>query len=419
MTRRTLGAVMVLAITIDGCACETGDPEVVDAAIDPSIDARLDAPVPDAWELIDIGREDGGPDAEGSSEDPCLTAPRGEACARELLRRVDAARCEGERACGRPIGEDGCEIFFPAEGSWLLRASEEELTLVRLGLLEIVPETAACLAERVRTCSTEDPATCGTLFRPVGAPMEGDVCRDDAECGPSMYCDGIERERLPPGGELCVVGTCTLRVAAGEPCAFFDLEPTARPVGPCVAGSVCWEGTCTPIVDGVPAAPGERCNAMREEDGLVYRYCAGSARCAGFTNEQVCYASAELGQACGEDIYCSLDAECRAGVCVPGIRFGGRCGDHDGWCIGTGFGSACIDGICVPNARRLGEECFHGDHQPCVEGVCAPQEDDPTNICQPSLRSAPGGYCRRNDDDCVGGVCCWSTCVAVGDGPVS
>lgn len=108
------------------------------------------------------------------------------------------------------------------------------------------------------------------------------------------------------------------------------------------------------------------------------------------------------------------------GVCVPGIRFGGPCHFEEGhWCDWNGFGSACIDGICVPNERRLGDTCFPHSAQPCTVGVCAPREDDPVDTCQPSLRSPPGGHCRRNDDDCVGGVCCYSTCGAVGDGPVS
>ena len=248
MTRGSFGCAIALglhvaALGVPGCACD-GPSVPEDAAIDPSIDARG----PDAWARPDADRGDAGPDAYDPMEDPCVTSPRSVDCARELLREIDAETCDAERACGRPITEEGCEAYFPTEGADLVRASEDELTLIRLGLLEIVPETVACLRERMRTCSEEDPNTCGPLFRPRVPPVEDRPCRLDAECGERLRCEGEEvgPRGMPVGEELCRVGRCVPRTADGEACEVeLGIDD---PIGPCLRSSVCLEGVCAPIV---------------------------------------------------------------------------------------------------------------------------------------------------------------------------
>lgn len=288
--------------------------------------------------------------------------------------------------------------------------------MVRLGLIEIVPETVACLEERMRVCSEEDPATCGPLFRPRTAPVEGGACRHDVECGEAMRCDGVEPRFILEGPDFCTVGRCVPRTPDGGACS---LRPgvTARPIGQCQSSSVCIDEICVPVVGSEVAAIGDACGFVAEGSGALHRSC-GSGRCA---LESVvggrCVIAADIGEACEQGAGCALDATCFEGHCVARPVWGDPCEEDGSWCSREAFGTTCMDGVCVPNPRRLGDSCEAHYLQPCTEGVCASSEETHEMICQTSLRSPPGGPCRRVDADCLGGVCCAGVCVSLG-GPV-
>ncbi len=319
--------------------------------------------------------------------------------------------------------EEGCEVYFPPEGADLVRASEQELTLLRLGYLEIVPETVACLIERRRTCSDEDPSTCGPLFRTVLEPMEGQPCRDDVQCGPSMRCEGPERTGFPTLDDLCRVGACVPRIADGEPCELRLRSTAERPVGPCLVDSVCVEGVCRSIAGIDPAAVGERCGFVAQGPAAVYRSCRdGQCLTTQPDNLERCVRTAAIGEACGDqpgDALCGVDAACLVEErrCVARPLPCDPCtpGDEGSWCTFEAFGTAYVDGICVPNERRLGDACAAHHVQPCAEGACVLADADATTMtCEPSLMSPAGGPCRDNDDDCLDGVGCIGTCVSLG-----
>ncbi|MBN8613218.1 MAG: hypothetical protein J0L92_21680 [Deltaproteobacteria bacterium] len=420
MTRGSFGCAIALglgvaALGVPGCACD-GPSVSEDASIDPSIDARG----PDAWARPDADRGDAGPDAYDPLEDPCVTSPRSVDCARELLREIDAETCDAERACGRPITDEGCEAYFPSEGADLVRASEDELTLIRLGVLEIVPETLACLRERMRTCSEEDPNTCGPLFRPRVPPVEDRPCRLDAECGERLRCEGEEvgPRGMPVGEELCRVGRCVPRTADGEAC---ELElGIDDPIGPCLRASVCLEGVCASVVRSEAAAFDTPCGYVADGADVVFRSCGAGQCLAQPDGIDRCVPVPAIGEACTDYMWCGRDAACADGRCVALPVFGDPCApsSEGSWCAPEAFGTACIDGICVPNPRRLGETCAPQERQPCSEGICAEDTEDPgTMRCQESLRSRGGQRCRRTDADCLDGVCCAGTCVSLG-GPV-
>lgn len=388
--RRATASLGLVALLI-GCAQSNGRGDDVDAGI--AADTRHDRDV--------LGTHD---TAMTPSEAFCVGLdPRSQACAREVVARIDADTCVDQHACsGTPPSHDECATYYPPEGSWLTAASQGQLVLVRLGVLRVDLDAASCMLRANSTCPTE-VVTCGPLFVPTTERGGGDLCRLNEECGEQMYCALVQNDRV----ELCSAGICTPRLATHAAC-----DPAAG--APCAWNEFCVEGRCQPLREHVYDAPeGARCGWVVDPTGLQDVRCDSDTFCPDArTPMPTCQRRALLGEPCRGG--CAAGLICETETCVhepPLPRVGDPCTrGGQGLCRPGTFGLMCDEGTCARSERRLGERCAQG-WAPCMEGFCAYQEDASgvaADRCGAS-RLPNRAFCGAIDA-CESGVCCGGRC---------
>ncbi|MBI5529137.1 MAG: VWA domain-containing protein [Deltaproteobacteria bacterium] len=255
------------------------------------------------------------------------------------------------------------------------------------------------------------------------------------ECnGKDDDCDGLVDNRAvcPDENEVCVAGRCLGRCVNNE-CPYgrvcksvegqqlcVDPDDVACLYTTCGEGTVCVDGTCSPIpcIEGAPRCVSgvrQRCdagewvddpcpegfdckNTVCVEDSCYTKGCSGGFICtAGACNEP---------DPCeGKD--CAGDEFCRGGDCMKACAY-----------VDCEAGATCRDGTCFD------DPCAYvtcGQGKKCENGGCA---DDPCYWVGCGIgRYCVGGECE--DDPCRAvecpgnSVCYESQCVSPGDVPVT
>lgn len=193
------------------------------------------------------------------------------------------------------------------------------------------PECAGQLAKAMSDweCAGSTTAAQQTSFSPLTCPVLKGVLAVNSNCNRSSLGDDCQ------AGLLCLSGICVeappLPLTVGQECGWDDLPcesgsycdwdttnfdiricqaiPEAGDAcsegqylcGPAANDLVCEAGTCTPT-------PGEG------ESCMEYNMCAPGLYCDG-GQDFTCQPRQELGEGCGADAVCPVDASCVANIC--------------------------------------------------------------------------------------------------------
>ena len=214
-----------------------------------------------------------------------------------------------------------------------------------------------------RGCAVSEPEpppsqSCDAVF--TGTLPDGRACVADDQCrsdhcdasacsGADACCPGVCASALPVGGDcakpgqICAVGafckfdltgavgTCTLRVAAGQPCTrsdlcvpgqFCDIAPLTGS-GTCdrppARGEACPAGSCGSLSDVCDPFTA-RCVARTAIGGACFtdRTCVPFAHCD-TTSTMTCVARSAAGGACTADSDCLTGLPCQGGTCTAPV----------------------------------------------------------------------------------------------------
>jgi len=257
-------------------------------------------------------------------------------------------------------------------------------------------------------CTVEDVCfggTCGGTLRDCSTAADQcnlGLCNEtDNACVTQPVADGLacDDENSCNIGETCQSGTCT---GGGAPdCSARD--------NPCntascdVAGA---EGNCdllTPVDDNTPCDDERFCT---QDDACTGGVCGGSPRSCdeaddqcnvGACNEEsdTCDAKPiEDGTSCRDDLFCTVDDVCTAGVCGGSLR---ECGAE----------GPCSTGVCnedadaceltpMPDGASCDDDLFCTVEDVCKEGVCSRSARD----CSAAADSCNSGVCNEASDAC-------------------
>jgi hypothetical protein len=238
-------------------------------------------------------------------------------------------------------------------------------------------QSAACLESLPSVARRTVGSGFATLFYPeqafedgtgacvralVGLRGEGAACRSNIECSGGSFC---------LGDDACAEGTCTPRVAVGEPCQGW---------GTCVPGAECFATADGPRCLSRSLPVGAACGKTGFcEEGL---YCLGSSPllngiCQPHPSIQ-CTRPAD----CGPGRHCLGGGFYSPGLCVPALKEGERCPRTEACETWLVCGS---DNLCTPSFVELGERCgIQGDG---------------------FINCYPGGDCQLEDEERMVGLC--------------
>jgi hypothetical protein len=267
----------------------------------------------------------------------------------------DGERCDEEGAT-RPCGSDVGECVFGTEycvnGFWT--------------------DCIGGIGPQAESCNGRDDSCSGT------ADDAPDLC-------PPTPCGGSGQ---------CLEGQCVYDPSTALDCSHLD---TPCMVGLCIDKD---DGECiqVPREDGTACNDGNLCTV--DEGTCFFGECIADAKdCSGAgdqCNEGVCDPSTGAcvaepisdGTACDDELFCTVNTSCQAGVCVGQAR---NCSGVADQCND----SACAEGVgCYPvpltgNACSDGLYCTVNDI--CQQGACV---GGPARDC-----SAEGGSCRTGTCD--------------------
>jgi hypothetical protein len=248
--------------------------------------------------------------------------------------------------------------------------------------------------------STGPGAPTSSACQPAGTAMEGDTCSGMAACAAGLNCivtaqgqmmgECAQFCRVGGGEPSCMDGTCvvfdqnlpTLGVCqpsctgfpndtcdAGQQCYPADQmggtvcgTPGATAIGgqctnlnECVAGSICFNGTCVSQCDTAnpTCGQGEACTT------ITPGFAGCVASCTTFPNDdcpagQMCYPTPEGGTACA-----TFNANASAG---DACQFLNECNDEQ----------ACVGGMCANLCATAGDNSDCGANEQCVQLQGAP-----------------------------------------------
>lgn len=192
------------------------------------------------------------------------------------------------------------------------------------------PECAGQMAKAMSDweCLGPDMAARASSFSPITCPILKGVVGPGGDCWRNPIGDDCQ------AGLMCLSGTCvqtpTLPLPDGQPCNYGDL--------PCGSGSYCWwdQNYDEQICQALPKA-GDACsedewvcgpqsNDLLCEAGTctpspgegesceMWNLCAPGLYCDG-GKDFTCQPRQELGDGCGGDPVCPVDASCIASIC--------------------------------------------------------------------------------------------------------
>ncbi|MFO0669942.1 MAG: Dickkopf N-terminal cysteine-rich domain-containing protein [Polyangiaceae bacterium] len=293
---------------------------------------------------------------------------------------ADGTSCSDSRACASQYCRAGSCFTLKSDGTQCAAADECSSGACHLGVCTKRGAPGEMCADDVPCLS--DKCLAGTCFK-VRAVGESCTANDQCfnTCSPGSNCNS------------CYKGSCIAPRASGQPC-----DEAAN----CVAGSICYQGSCLPK-NNLPL--GAACTSSNE-----CQY--GAARCIG----SVCVAAKVNGATCGSA------EECASNICNQG---------HCGYAAGQGcsyatdcyVGLNCANHTCV-TPKADGQACIYREDcigGACVANVCATaktsgQTCSTTPQCVPDLfcdvaggskcatRKANGQACAV-DDGCSSGHC--------------
>ena len=272
---------------------------------------------------------------------------------------------------------------------------------------------------------------CGKLAtNEAGACEDGIGCTENDSCKAGVCVGGSPK--FCPSTSSCSIGSCDLMTDAciqvpgndGASCSDDDActlpgtcsAGTCQPGGPVDCSfldGTCSEGYCDsglgckvkPKNDGTPCDDNLYCTV---QDTCNAGVCSGIPNtCAapgdvcmiGSCNEamKTCVAvPGNNGSACNDSNECTTGETCNNGVCQGGVptNNGVACDDHDGCTIGT----TCANGTCK-NPQSMVMQCVGGDQ--CCPAGCQGADGD-------CLYWASGVQSNVPDASLVGWSQCWS-----------
>jgi hypothetical protein len=205
--------------------------------------------------------------------------------------------------------------------------------------------------------------------------LAGAVCRDDAECQPSLKCFN---------------GKCTAKIAEGGSCSDHDVG--------CHSGLICGSDTgtgrtCVSLETVFSKEAGESCDLTKAEWCKAGSFCA-ITEVGLSTSVQTCVSRARSGASCNFSVpdMCVTDEYCAGTEITTGsVQIKGTCELlplADEPCTNKAdFGKACAkDHVCVTTEAgpvchklqfndkgcELDADCYS---ESCVDGKCAPKAD--------------------------------------------
>lgn len=326
----------------------------------------------------------------------------------------------GERVCAHIARNDRCaagEVCVPgaSPGSGCV-------TLARLW----------CAGRQEwESCTPDDPCASGMGYCRDGVcTYETRTCPDQA-CMASRGCDPItglcayaprpdgtacDRDAMACSVDACEAGAC---ITVTDTCECTPDRPCPTPEDICEGEATCEDGTCVP--HPVTCPPGD-------DPCLVNTCDPQTGACA--------EGPVEDGTPCPDDLACTTDEQCRAGVCEtqpfvcePRPCQAGACIEPDG-CAWTAAddGRDCDDGDrCNGPDRCLAGACLPflapvdcDDDDPCTADACDPA----TGLCLHELvPDCCGNGIVEDGEDCDAGAdtagcrsCRWSLIPLTADG---
>ncbi len=344
-----------------------------------------------------------------SELEACVPSPvsDGSSCDDEMFCTVNTVCSDGEcvgsvRSCpstGNPCTEAVCDLS--TDSCEVVPLAND--TPCDNGLFCTVNDSCqdgVCQEGQPRNCADAegscqtgvcDEATNSCLGDPVAdgtACDDGNFCTVNTQCVAGQCSEGQPRD-CSDAGDQCNVGVCD--EVAGECVPDPVADGTGCDDGQyCTVNNLCIAGSCTSGTPRDCSGLGDQCN-----DG----YCSESA-------ESCLSQPANVGQSCDDDLYCTintactsdgycegdprdcsyLDEECQYGVCDEGAEAcvsenepdGTGC-DDDLYCT---VDNACVAGVCEGNPR----DCSGLEDDEClVDAQCdeAAQSCVATDICDP------------------------------------
>ncbi|MBI4599847.1 DUF4215 domain-containing protein, partial [Candidatus Uhrbacteria bacterium] len=169
------------------------------------------------------------------------------------------------------------------------------------------------------------------------------VRSDNTLTNPALFTQGACRaNQCGAGNSCCSDGSC-------------------RPLGACEQTTVAQCTYSWSFSTGFLKGLGASCKQNAECFSLA---CGADGRCIQGT--------AALGQACSFDQQCTVGGLCINGICSPTLKaIGESCKD-----VTECQSNRCVQGVCAPGTKKLGEACAGGDECStlrCVAGQCAQQ----------------------------------------------
>jgi hypothetical protein len=274
------------------------------------------------------------------------------------------------------------------------------------------------LPSSLGTCTTSPVASTGN---PSCAPYVCDgasttcpsTCVTNIDCAPGSFCDaGGNCVGTKPIGSVCTnAAECQSGNCADGYCCNSACNGSCNACN--ISGSL---GTCTPVPDGSPGAPGcdpYLCNGLLSScpsSCVTGADCTVGNYCNAFNQ---CVAKKGNGTACGGP------SECQSGFCVDGYCCDGGCpGSCDACNVAGSLGS------CVPTpAGAFGSPS-------CAPYLCNGANTSCPSTCTSDASCAAGHYCNAQSQcvtkslngiacsagnqcqsgNCIDGYCCNTAC---------
>lgn len=253
-----------------------------------------------------------------------------------------------------------------------------------------------------------DPKGTGDPTDDRCAPVKGlnADCESSVECEPSLWCDGVCKQRGSVG-DPCRFDAA--RLSTCQPGLACDAVPYVDQVGACIVpmqgggscrfhwscapGLVCWDLDWSMFPDSAPMDPGfcappapvgVEC-AFTPYSAYLGDQCAAGSTC---DSTNLCTVRPVQGESCnpytqscgGQDIYCKpSETSVENGTCTGPAGLNDRCASRlqSGQTVQIPCESGYCDTEttlkCLPPDKALGQLCASNGE--CLSGRCAVQED--------------------------------------------